>query len=230
MIVGGLMNLTLLDYPEKVACTVFTKGCNFRCPFCHNATLVNDHDCQDLTVYEVLEFLKKRKPVLEGVCLTGGEPLIQSDVEEFLTTAKRIGYNVKLDTNGSFPDRLIALVENGLIDYCAMDVKNSKSRYAETVGTNVDIAAIEKSVAYLLSQDKIPFEFRTTVTANFHDEKSIEQLAEWIAGAPKYYLQKFVDSGDLIDGTVTGASDEQMHRYLEIAKKYVPAAELRGME
>ena len=230
MIVGGLMNLTLLDYPEKVACTVFTKGCNFRCPFCHNATLVNDHDCQDLTVYEVLEFLKKRKPVLEGVCLTGGEPLIQSDVEEFLTTAKKIGYNVKLDTNGSFPDRLIALVENGLIDYCAMDVKNSKSRYAETVGTNVDIAAIEKSVAYLLSQDKIPFEFRTTVTANFHDEKSIEQLAEWIARAPKYYLQKFVDSGDLIDGTVTGASDEQMHRYLEIAKKYVPAAELRGME
>lgn len=230
MIVGGLMNLTLLDYPEKVACTVFTKGCNFRCPFCHNATLVNDHDCQDLTVYEVLEFLKKRKSVLEGVCLTGGEPLIQSDVEEFLAAAKKIGYKIKLDTNGSFPDRLIALVENGLIDYCAMDVKNSKSRYAETVGVDVDIAAIEKSVAYLLNQDKIPFEFRTTVTANFHDETSITQLAEWIAGAPKYYLQKFVDSGDLIDGTVTGASDEQMHRYLEIAKKFVPNAELRGME
>lgn len=230
MIVGGLMNLTLLDYPEKVACTVFTKGCNFRCPFCHNATLVDDHDCQELTAYEVLEFLKKRKTVLEGVCVTGGEPLIQSDLEEFVSAAKKIGYKVKLDTNGSFPDRLIALVEAGQIDYVAMDVKNSKARYSQTVGANVDVAAIEKSVQYLKTQNKIPFEFRTTVTATFHDETSMEELAKWIEGAPRYYLQQFVDSGDLIDGTVTGATEEQMRKYLQIVRKYVPAAELRGMD
>ena len=230
MQIGGIQKTSLLDYPEKISAIVFTKGCNFHCGYCHNPELFLSNTGQALNASDFLEFLKTRKGKLDAVVITGGEPCLQKDLKEFILAVKNLGFLVKLDTNGSFPDRLIALVENGLIDYCAMDVKNSKSRYAETVGTNVDIAAIEKSVAYLLSQDKIPFEFRTTVTANFHDEKSIEQLAEWIAGAPKYYLQKFVDSGDLIDGTVTGASDEQMHRYLEIAKKYVPAAELRGME
>lgn len=229
MIIGGMTNLTLLDYPEKVACVVFTTGCNFRCPFCHNNTLVNGNDGRQLSVVEVLRFLQKRGNVLEGMCLTGGEPLIQNGVEEFLQAVKALGYSVKLDTNGAYPERLKALVEKGLVDYVAMDVKNSKDKYAATVGCDgVDLSAIERSIEYLKS-GVVDYEFRTTVTGNYHCEQSIEDMAQWLTGAKRLYLQKFVNSGDLIDPNTTGCDDDAMRRYLEIVRKYVPNAELRGM-
>lgn len=229
MIIGGLTNLTLLDYPEKVACTVFTVGCNFRCPFCHNNSLVCGNGGKQIAVGEVLRFLQKRKNVLEGMCLTGGEPLVQQGVEDFLQQVKDMGYLVKLDTNGAYPERLQTLVKQGLVDYVAMDVKNSKDKYAVTVGCgNADLDKIEQSVAYLKS-GAVDYEFRTTVTGNLHDEQSISALAEWLAGAKRLYLQKFVNSGDLIDMNTIGCDDDTMRRYLDIARKYVPNTELRGL-
>ena len=227
---GGLQKLTLLDYPDKVAATVFTVGCNFRCPFCHNFSLVcgNGEELEQLTEAEVLQFLKKRSAVLEGVCVTGGEPLIQPDIEQFLRKLRDLGYKIKLDTNGAFPDRLEKIIEQGLVDYVAMDVKNSKELYAKTVGCHVDVQAIEKSVE-LLKSGIVDYEFRTTVTATFHTEESIKAMAEWLKGAKRLYLQQFVDSGDLIDDTVTGVDEETLRKYCEIARKYVPNTNLRGI-
>lgn len=229
MIIGGMTNLTLLDYPEKVACVVFTVGCNFRCPFCHNNSLVCGNEGKQLSVVEVLRFLQKRSNILEGMCLTGGEPLLQNGVEEFLRAVKSLGYSVKIDTNGSFPERLKALVEAGLVDYVAMDVKNSKDRYMATAVCKAgDLNKIEQSIEYLKS-GAVDYEFRTTVTGNLHDEQSIEETAKLLVGAKRYYLQMFVNSGDLIDPSTIGCDEETMRRYLEIAQKYIPNAELRGI-
>lgn len=229
MIIGGITNLTLLDFPEKVACTIFTVGCNFRCPFCHNNTLVCGNDGKQISISEALKFLKKRKNVLEGICLTGGEPLIQVGVEDFLRQVKDLGYLVKLDTNGAYPERLRSLVEQGLVDYVAMDVKNSIDLYAQTaVCKQTDIEAVKRSVEYLKS-GVVDYEFRTTVTGNLHTEQSIEDMAKWLVGAKRLYLQKFVNSGDLIDMNTIGCDDDTMRRYLETVQKYVSNAELRGM-
>lgn len=229
MIIGGLTNLTLLDYPEKVACTVFTVGCNFRCPFCHNNSLVCGNGGAQISQVEVLRFLQKRRNVLEGMCLTGGEPLIQNGVEEFLTAVKALGYSVKLDTNGCFSERLKSLVEAGLVDYVAMDIKNSKDKYVATACCRAkDLAKIEQSVDYLKS-GVVDYEFRTTITGNLHDEQSVEATAKWLAGAKRYYLQMFVNSGDLIDPNTTGCDEDTMRRYLEIVQKHIPSAELRGI-
>jgi len=224
---GGLQKLTLLDYPGKVACTVFASGCNFRCPFCHNEGLVISAN-EQIPYDEITAFLVKRKNLLEGICLTGGEPLIQNGVENFLKEVKDLGYRVKLDTNGSFPDRLQSLVKSGLVDYVAMDVKNSKAEYSKTTGCNVDIDAISKSVEFLKS-GIVDYEFRTTVTGTFHSEASIESMAEWISGCKRAYLQKFVASGGVIDKSVCGCDDETLIRYLQILKRFVPCAEIRGV-
>lgn len=231
MFFGGLMKLTLLDYPEKVACTVFTKGCNLRCPFCHNATLVHGRDCEQLTEDDVLAFLDKRKHVLEGMCLTGGEPMLNDidDLCSFLGKVKRLGYSVKLDTNGFFPDKLQRVVEGGLVDYVAMDVKNSLSRYEETVGCAPDLTKMQQSVAYLRS-GIVPYEFRMTVTGNHHDEQSVVELGQWLAGDSKMFLQKFVDSGDILDKSTTGCDEETMKRYRQILLSYLPNTHLRGVE
>lgn len=231
MKIGGLQKLTLLDYPEKIACTVFTVGCNLRCPFCHNSTLVkgaNDSISGEMSQEEVLNFLRKRKGVLEGMCLTGGEPLIQHGVAEFLSQVKNLGYKVKLDTNGAYPDKLQQLVSMGLVDYVAMDIKNSKNLYATTVGADVDMGAIERSVNYLKS-GAVGYEFRTTVTGTFHTAESILDMAQWLAGAKRWYLQQFVDSGDLIDSRVVGCDTEALKNYLQIAQKFVPNTQLRGV-
>ena len=227
---GGLQKLTLLDYPEHVACTIFTIGCNFRCPFCHNNSLVigRSESIDTLSEHEVIEFLTKRKNVLEGVCITGGEPLLQNGIVEFIKQVKALGYKVKLDTNGAFPDRLREIVEAQLVDYVAMDVKNSRELYAKTVGCGVDIDAICASVEYLKS-GVVDYEFRTTVTGSFHTENSIEQTAKWLQGAKRWYLQQFVDSGDLIDNTVVGCNEQTLRKYLEIATKFVPDTQLRGI-
>jgi pyruvate formate lyase activating enzyme len=229
MIIKGFQKLTLLDFPGRTACTVFTGGCNFRCPFCHNALLVTEQDDVFFTEEEIFEHLKLRKNVLDGVAVTGGEPLLQKDIERFLYEIKDLGYAVKLDTNGSFPEKLKGILELGLADYVAMDIKNCKEKYGETIGIrNYDITPVEESME-MLKNSGVDYEFRTTVTENFHTNEDIEKLAQWIEGTPKYFLQNFVDSGMLIDGNCKGVSRPQMREMLEIVKKHVPNAELRGI-
>lgn len=230
MVIQGLQKLTLLDYPGKVACTVFTPGCNFRCPFCHNASLVIDtYKNKEIPEEEFFAFLEKRQGILDGVCVTGGEPLIQQGIEEFITKIKDMGYAVKLDTNGSFPEKLQKIVENGLVDYVAMDIKNSQESYAKTVGIkDYDIHNIHKSVQYLL-RGVIPYEFRTTVVRELHQKSDFISIARWIEGAEHYYLQQFVDSGDLIKTGLHGYSKDIMQQALEIVREKVKTAELRGL-
>ena len=232
MLVSGLQKLTLLDYPGKVACTVFTGGCNFRCPFCHNAPLVlPEQMAHDSSAEEVLRFLRKRVGVLDGVAVTGGEPLLHTDIDGFLREIKGMGFLVKLDTNGSFPERLIALVEEGLVDRVAVDIKNSPALYAKTVGLErFDLRGVERTKDYLLS-DPVEYEFRTTVVKGLHTRESLIEAAQWIAGAREYYLQQFKDSSALIAGTGLGAFDGgEMHALAEAVRPWVPNVQLRGVE
>ena len=233
MLISGLQKLTLLDYPGRVACTVFTGGCNFRCPFCHNAALVLPDRIEgdpDGTA-TVLRFLEKRQGILDGVAVTGGEPLLHADMAEFLRQIRSLGFMIKLDTNGSFPDRLRALVEEGLVDRVAMDIKNSPALYARTAGLRaLDIAAVERSKDYLL-EGGVEYEFRTTVVRGLHTADSLREAAAWIAGAREYYLQQFKDSGDIIDPRGLGAfSDREMHALAEAVRPIVPAVQLRGVD
>ncbi|HJB19622.1 MAG TPA: anaerobic ribonucleoside-triphosphate reductase activating protein [Candidatus Bariatricus faecipullorum] len=240
MKIEGLQKLTLLDYPEKVACTVFTGGCNLRCPFCHNASLVLE-DRGNLvpiasqkqgtyTEEEILEFLKKRKGVLDGICITGGEPLIQKGLAEFIKKIKELGYLVKLDTNGTFPERLEELVNAGLVNYVAMDIKNSRELYPVTVGMpEFDTGPVEESVRFLM-EGKVPYEFRTTVVREFHTEESLRDTGIWIAGSAKYRLQQFVDSGDIIHPGLHAWEPETLHKWADMLKTYVSDTEVRGTE
>lgn len=229
MLIKGFQTLTVLDFPGRTACTVFTGGCNFRCPFCHNALLVTELDDVIYTEEEIFAHLERRKNVLDGVAVTGGEPLLQKDIERFLYEIKEKGFAVKLDTNGSFPEKLDGILQLGLVDYVAMDIKNCPEKYGETIGVeNFDITPIEKSIELLRNSD-IDYEFRTTVTADFHTPSDIEKLAQWIQGTPRYFLQNFEDSGNLIDGNCRGVSRNEMREMLKIAQKYIPQAELRGM-
>ena len=228
MRLGGLAKLTLLDFPGRVACTVFTLGCGFRCPFCHNASLVT-HPEESITAAEVLEFLKKRRGLLDGVCVTGGEPLLQPDLADFLAAVRALGYATKLDTNGAHPAGLRALVEAGLVDYVAMDIKNSRAKYAETVGLPAMPTGVTESAAYLLS-GVVPYEFRTTVVDELHEPEDFVAIGEWIRGAEHYYLQTFTDSGDLIGEGMSAPSPEKMRACLAAVRPFVPAAELRGQK
>lgn len=231
MNIQGLQKVTLLDYPGKVACTVFLAGCNFRCPFCHNASLVTHIDeTNSIQETEVLRFLEKRAGVLDGVCITGGEPLMTPDLERFIREIRQMGYLIKLDTNGSSAARLEHLMGQELADYVAMDIKNSPEKYGMTVGIegyNTD--NVRKSAA-LLMEGHIPYEFRTTVVREFHKREDFEKIGQWLAGAERYFLQGFVDSGDLIGSGLRAYSREIMEQALEIIRKYIPAAELRGAE
>lgn len=227
MRLGGYNKLTLLDYPDKLACVVFTDGCNLRCPFCHNAALVTSGDAS-ADEAEFFAFLRKRRNLLEGVCVSGGEPLIHADLPDFLRRIKDLGYSVKLDTNGCFPDRLRELVSGGVVDYVAMDVKNSRDKYGITCGVPVDVAAVERTVE-LLKSGIVDYEFRTTVTATFHTQADMAAIGEWLRGAKRYYLQQFVDSGGLIDPTVTGCDVATLKMYLRTVRQYVPCAQLRGV-
>ncbi|MCQ2479760.1 MAG: anaerobic ribonucleoside-triphosphate reductase activating protein [Clostridia bacterium] len=230
MVLHGFQKMTLLDFPGRVACTVFTGGCNFRCPFCHNAVLVTElSKSESIKEEEILEFLKKRKGLLDGVAITGGEPLISDDILLFAEKVKELGFAVKLDTNGSYPQRLKKVVEEGLVDYVAMDIKNSKELYAATAGLSFfDISDVEESVDFLLN-GKVDYEFRTTVVNGFHTVESIENAAKWISGAQRYFLQNFIDSGCLIREGMTGVAKDEMILMKAAAQKYVPTVELRGV-
>lgn len=229
MKIAGMQKLSLVDYPEKMCCTLFTSGCNFRCPFCHNAGLVVRPAEEILTHDEVFDYLKKRKGMLQAVTISGGEPTLQKGLKEFVQQVKDLGYLVKLDTNGTNPALLIDLVESGLVDYVAMDIKNSKQKYALTCGLdNMDLSPVEKSVDFLMS-GKIPFEFRTTVVRDFHNADDFEDIAKWIGKAQNYYLQQFVNSGDLVQDGLHGYDATEMKQLIEQVQKVMPNAKLRGV-
>lgn len=231
MTIHGLQKMTLLDYPGRVACTVFTAGCNFRCPFCHNARLVTTIDpAEAYDEEEVLSFLKKRVGLLDGVCFTGGEPLLQKDIEGFMRKVRKLGYLIKLDTNGSFPDRLRSVIDAGLVDYVAMDIKNRREKYALTAGFSGELLpAIEQSIA-LLMEGRVQYEFRTTVMNELHTVEDMASIGAWIRGADRYFIQSFTDSGELVgQGTYTAPDTETLLQMLAAVKPHVPAAALRGV-
>ena len=229
MRIDGLQTLTLLDYPGKVACTVFTSGCNMRCPFCHNASLVCGEVPPFMEKEEFFAFLKKRTGVLDGVCVTGGEPLLQEGLIPFLLEVKEKGFPTKPDTTGLLHDRLRAVVEAGAVDYVAMDIKNCKARYAETAGVpGLDLAPIEKSVQFLM-EGKVDYEFRTTVVKELHNKADFDEIGRWLKGAKRYFLQSFKDSGDILS---PGLSPMEKADLLEIRDRLradIPVVELRGV-
>jgi len=200
MRIGGFQQMTLIDYPGKLATTVFTVGCPFRCPFCHNPELVRSsgYDVANIKEKEFFDFLKTRKGKLEGVCITGGEPTIQPDIINFIKKVKRAGFFVKIDTNGIRPDVLKKIIETKLVDYIAMDIKNQLKRYDETVGTKIDKERIKLSVD-LIMNSRIPYEFRTTVVPGIHTEEDFLEISKWISGAERYWLQKYSEEGKILD-------------------------------
>ena len=245
MQIYGFHKTTLLDYPEHIAATVFTGGCNFRCPFCHNGELVLDPGAQpSITEEEVLSYLKKRREILQGVCVTGGEPTLQKDLKDFLGKIKELGYLVKLDTNGYRPGVLWDLLQNGLVDYVAMDLKASRKNYATAAGLKtMDLSRIEESIGILKSSG-IPYEFRTTVVKGIHRVEEFENIGRWIAGCPVYYLQNYEENENClyrIQQTAENAgngnrdrfeafSREELEQMAELAGKYVGKVALRGVE
>ena len=229
MKIHGLQKMTLLDFPGRVACTVFLGGCDMRCPFCHNAELIDGSALPVMEEEELLAFLKKRQGLLEGVAITGGEPLLRPDIISLAEKIRELGYPMKLDTNGTHPDRLREIIDRGLAAYVAMDIKNSPDRYAETAGLEtLDMGKIRES-ASLLMEGGTDYEFRTTVVAELHDADSFRGIGEWIRGARRYYLQKFTDRDTVPFGGFHAPADDEMRAYAEIAREYVPSAELRGI-
>ena len=228
MIIKGLQKTTLLDFPGKVACTVFTGGCNFRCPFCHNASLVlHAGEVDEISENEFFSYISKRKGILDGVCITGGEPLLSNGIEDFIRKIKDLGLLVKLDTNGTFPQKLNALLDEGLIDYVAMDIKNSREKYALTAGVNEFPAAIEESIKLIM--EKAPdYEFRTTVVKELHSPQDIVNIAKWINGAKHYFLQSYTDSGDILMDGFSAYDEAKMLEILEITREILPCTVLRG--
>ena len=229
MEIQGLQKMTLLDYPGKVACTVFLGGCDFRCPFCHNGELVLSPAPAEMNQEELLAFLKKRQGLLDGVCITGGEPLLRPDLPQLLEAVKALGYPVKLDTNGSHPRALVDLVERKLVDYVAMDVKNSPERYPETVGVpGLDVGPIRESVGFLL-EGLVDYEFRTTVVRQLHSAEDLENIGKWLSGAKRYFLQAFVDSEYVLKGGLTSYSKTELEALRERVCALVPSVQLRGV-
>lgn len=227
---SGFQKLTLLDYPGKVACTLFTSGCNLRCPFCHNASLVTHIDNSNIyKKEEILAYLKKRQGILDGVCISGGEPLLHAEIEGFISEVKSLGYSVKLDTNGFFPEKLISLVNKGLVDYVAVDFKATYEKYSLATGIeSVDTTPFKKTVEFLLS-DAVDYEFRTTVVKGIHETQDIVEIAKTISGAKRYFLQSFVDSGDLISSGFCAFSPENMKKARDLASAFVTNTEIRGI-
>lgn len=230
MQIHGLNKTTLLDYPGHVAATIFTGGCNFRCPFCHNGDLVlRPHSVPTYSEDEILSFLKKRKPVLSGVCITGGEPTLQKDLPDFIKKVKEIGYLVKLDTNGSNPTMLSELLSGSLLDYVAMDIKSGKTDYARVAGCDPSLLSnVEASVA-LLNSSNIPHEFRTTVVKGLHTEETFREIGTWLSADSLYFLQSYKESNEVIDKSFLAFSETELNAFLEIIKNYLPNASLRGV-
>ena len=233
MKIVGLQKLTLLDYPGQVACTVFLGGCNFRCPFCHNGQLLENAPAV-MSPEELLIFLQGRRGILDGVCITGGEPTLNPELPWLLRRIRELGYLIKLDTNGYRPDVLKALVGEGLVDYVAMDVKNSPDCYGETTGLkNIHLERIEESIDFLLN-DSVDYELRTTLAMPLHSEASIRDMAAWLqklAGKRKIlrlFLQSFVDRDTVLMGGLSAPEDGMLEKFAEILKQSSEKVEVRG--
>ena len=231
MNIYGLEKLSLVDYDGYVSATVFTGGCNFRCPFCHNSPLVLSHkELGTIPESEVLEYLKKRKNILEGVCISGGEPTLCPDLPNFIEKIKNLGYKVKLDTNGTNPEMVKSLFASGLVDYFAMDIKNDRESYSSIVGIdNYNTKKVEQTVEFFLSE-KVDYEFRTTLVKEFHTKSNILGIANWIKGANKYFLQKFKDSESCIKSHLSPVEDKVALSFRDILLEYIPSTHLRGYD
>ena len=227
MRIGGLQKVTLLDYPGKVACTVFLPGCNLRCPYCHNPSLVlPGQETEDISPESLLAFLNTRRGKLDGVCVTGGEPTLHRDLPELLGQIRDLGFSVKLDTNGTNPEMLAFLLQTGALDYVAMDIKNSPARYAQTCGGIDTLPQVKKS-ATLLMRGTVEYEFRTTVCAPLHTPEDMEEIGRWLQGASRYFLQSFVDSGALVGTGMKPLSQEELHALRDIVLPYIPNTKIR---
>ena len=230
MKIQGLQKMTLLDYPGRVACTVFLGGCDFRCPFCHNFNLVEGPLPEAISEGEFFAFLAKRRGLLDGVAITGGEPCLRRDLPEFAARIREAGFPVKLDTNGYQPQMLQRLLDEGLVDYVAMDVKNSPAKYARTAGLpEVDVERIGRSIE-LLKRAQVPCEFRTTVVRELHDAADFEEMGSWISGAERYFLQPFVSRDAVPDRSLSAPDADDMRLFADIAARYVEHVEVRGQD
>ena len=231
MIIKGLQKLTLLDYPGLIACTVFTGGCNMRCPFCHNGSLVLCDGEESIGCEEFLAFLDSRRGRLEGVCVSGGEPTLHRDLPQLLSEIKSRGFSVKLDTNGTNPEMLLSLINDGLVDYVAMDIKNSPEKYHLTAGLDGEAQShlFEKvrTSAELLMQGRVDFEFRTTLVRELHSESDILSIGKWLSGDEKYFLQTYRDEGDLLVGGFSAYTRQETEGFLAILREFIPSAEIR---
>ena len=229
MDIQGLQKMTLLDWPGKVACTVFLGGCDFRCPFCHNSELLSGPMPVLMDQEGLLEFLRKRQGLLDGVCVTGGEPLLRPGLPGLLDGIKNLGFPVKLDTNGTHPDRLVRLWDQGLVDYVAMDVKNSPERYPETVGVpGLDLTPVRDSVAWLL-EGHVEYEFRTTAVRQLHDAASFQAIGRWLQGARRYYIQNFVDRDTVLRAGLSGFEKAELEAFASLVRPFVERVEVRGV-
>lgn len=234
--IAGLQKMTLLDYPGRIACTVFLQGCNFRCPFCHNSGLLSGTPEQPVSRETLFSFLEKRRGLLDGVCITGGEPTLHPSLAALIADIKQLGFLVKLDTNGSRPQVLQQLCRQGLIDYVAMDIKNSPARYAQTAGLPYfDLAPIEESIAFLLS-GTVDYEFRTTVTAQHHTAEDMAQIGRWLCSlapdsrAEKYFLQPYTDRESVLTGGLSAPEKPQLLAFSEALLPYVHSIKIRGLD
>ena len=229
MLIAGMQKLTLVDYPGHTACIIFTLGCNFVCPFCHNRDLVkNINKSNMIDEQELFNYLDKRKGLIDGVVVSGGEPLLQKDIENFIRRIKDKGYKVKLDTNGSRPEVLKRIIDNDLVDYVAMDIKNIFEDYDVTAGTTVNIEDIKKSI-HILKNSNIDYEFRTTVVRELHSFEKIEKILEYIGSESKYFIQNYRDCDTVIKKGLSGFEDDEL---LEIKKKLerkYPNVVIRGI-
>lgn len=228
MKICGLQKMTLLDFPGKIACTVFLGGCNFRCPFCHNGSLAKGCGEALMSVDELLAFLDSRRGRLQGVCISGGEPTLNPELPDLIAEIKSRGFAVKLDTNGTNPQMLYGLIADGLVDYVAMDIKNSPDNYFSTIGVQSDeyMASVCES-AELLMSGKVDFEFRTTLVRELHTPYDIEKIGMWLSGNEKFFLQTYRDEGDLLVGGFTPFTKEEIIDLLDILKKHIPNAKIR---
>ncbi|MBQ7058691.1 MAG: anaerobic ribonucleoside-triphosphate reductase activating protein [Firmicutes bacterium] len=230
MKIHGLQKMTLLDFPGHVACTVFTGGCDFRCPFCHNFELVDGSAPPVMEDEELIAFLEKRKGLLDGVAFTGGEPCLQKNLPDLMRRVKSMGYAVKLDTNGNHPEMLRRMMEEGLVDYVAMDIKNSPEKYAMTAGLEkLDLSAVKES-ARLLMEGNVNYEFRTTVVAEFHEEEDFVVIGEWLKGAKAYYLQSFTDRDSVPFGNLHAPSREEIYTFCRTMQRNIPNTHVRGVD
>ena len=234
MKIAGLQKMTLLDFPGRVACTVFLQGCNFRCPFCHNSQLLGGNGPEGLTEEALLDFLQKRQGLLDGVCITGGEPTLQKDLPRLLQRIKALGYAVKLDTNGSQPGMLKELVAQGLVDYVAMDVKNSPARYGETVGVpQLDVSPMEESLRFLTAGGA-DYELRTTVVQELHDDQSIQAMGEWLFTLAQnrpvkaLYIQPYKDADMVLQKGLHTPSEAVLQGFCALLRPFAQTVAVRG--